>query len=121
MKLPREVVFQVAKGFRGRSKGCFKIARSRAMKALLHSYIMRRQRYRRLRVHWIASINRACREWNFTYAHFMNSLLNNNIMLNRKSLYSLAYTEPISFKCLVDESKYVFFQRKLKFRDISQL
>ncbi|CDU19680.1 50S ribosomal protein L20, putative [Plasmodium berghei] len=121
MKLPREVVFQVAKGFRGRSKGCFKIARSRAMKALLHSYIMRRQRYRRLRVHWIASINRGCREWNFTYSNFMYSLLNNNILLNRKSLYTLCYTEPISFKALVDESKYVFYQRKLKFRDISQL
>ncbi|KOB63484.1 hypothetical protein PFHG_05255, partial [Plasmodium falciparum HB3] len=52
---------------------------------------------------------------------FMNSLLNNNILLSRKSLYNLCYTEPISFKCLIDESKFLYFQRKLKYRDISQL
>ncbi|CCF75775.1 50S ribosomal protein L20 [Babesia microti strain RI] len=120
MKVPKQVVFEITKGFRGRSKKCLKIAAIRAQRALLHSYRIRKTRHIRYRVHWIAGINRASREWKFCYSKFIGTLLRTNIWLDRKSLYNLAITEPMSFKALVDESKHLYYFNRHKIRDISQ-
>ncbi|PHJ18302.1 ribosomal protein l20 [Cystoisospora suis] len=121
MQIPRDVIFEVVRGFRGRSRNCIKIARVRAMKALLYSYIMRRQRQRRYRVFWIGRINAAGREWSFPYAWLSTSLWRQNIWLDRKMLANIAETEPATFKALVNEGKRVYFWTPAKVRDISDL
>ncbi|KAF8821096.1 putative ribosomal protein L20 [Cardiosporidium cionae] len=121
MRLPRQVVFQVAKGFRGRSKGCIKLAVVKGMHSLFRSYIMRQQRARRYRIYWITRINAACREWSLPYSWFIGSLWRQRIDLNRKMLATLAETEPISYKCLVDEAKRFHTRTPSKVRDTSEL
>eukprot|EP00922_Rhytidocystis_sp_ex-Travisia-forbesii_P010618 GHVS01015568.1.p1 GENE.GHVS01015568.1~~GHVS01015568.1.p1 ORF type:complete len:138 (+),score=5.05 GHVS01015568.1:49-414(+) len=121
MRLPRQVFFEVAKGFRGRSKGCIKLCRIRVIKALTYSFFMRRQRARRYRCFWVTRISAATREWGLPYSWFIGSLYKINIALDRKVLANLALTEPISFKALVDEAKRVKFTPPSKVRDISQL
>ncbi|EDO08119.1 putative ribosomal protein L20 [Babesia bovis T2Bo] len=121
MKIPRNIVFQVAKGFRGRSKGCIKLASTRAARALLYSFNARRKRHTYVRIHWTATINRAAREWNLTYSRFIGALTNLNCWLNRKSLFILSLNEPVTFKALVDESKYALSEPRSKVRDISNL
>ncbi|UKJ90368.2 ribosomal protein L20 [Theileria orientalis] len=121
MKIPRDIVFQVTRGFRARTKGCLKLASVRAAKALNYSFYSRRKRHAQIRVHWISTINRASREWMLIYSRFVGALSRVNCTLNKKSLFNLALNEPISFKCLVDESKHVINERTEKLRDISNL
>ncbi|KAK1444653.1 hypothetical protein BgAZ_105590 [Babesia gibsoni] len=121
MKIPRSVVFQVARGFRGRSKACIKLASTRAARALLYSFNARRKRNTYIRIHWTATINRAAREWDLTYSRFIGSLNALNCWLNRKSLSILSLNEPISFKALVDESKYALQESRHKYRNVDNL
>ena len=121
MKIPRSVVFEVARGFRGRSGSCFKLARVRAMKALLSSYLQRQQRYRRYRVLWIQHMNAASREWALPYSWLMCGLRRQNVALDRKSLATLAQTEPVSFRCIVDEARRGATFAPFKQRDVTGL
>ncbi|KAK1933504.1 putative ribosomal protein L20 [Babesia divergens] len=121
MKIPRQIVFQVVRGFRGRSKGCLKLASTRAARALLYSFNARRKRHTYIRIHWTATINRAAREWNIIYSRFVGSLSALNCWLNRKSLFVLSLNEPVTFKALVDESKYVLHESRRKYRNIDGL
>lgn len=121
MKIPRSVVFEVARGFRGRSGSCFKLARIRAMKCLMSSYMQRQQRYRRYRVSWILAINAAARQWMLPYSLFMCGLRRCNVALDRKSLAVVAGTEPTSFRCLVEEAKRAAFFEPSKRRDTTGL
>ncbi|CDR96990.1 ribosomal protein L20, putative [Babesia bigemina] len=121
MKIPRQVVFEVARGFRGRSKGCIKLASTRAARALLYSFNARRKRHTYIRIHWTATVNRAAREWNLNYSRFVGALGSLNCWLNRKSLFILSLNEPVTFKALVDESKYALNEPRRKPRNISDL
>ncbi|XP_952325.1 ribosomal protein L20, putative [Theileria annulata] len=121
MKIPRDIVFQVVRGFRGRTKGCLKLASVRAAKALNYSFHSRRKRHSQIRAHWISTINRASREWWVIYSRFIGSLSRVNCSLSKKSLFILALNEPVSFKCLVDESKYLLNEVVEKRRDISNI
>eukprot|EP00386_Alphamonas_edax_P012832 GDKI01039841.1.p1 GENE.GDKI01039841.1~~GDKI01039841.1.p1 ORF type:complete len:138 (-),score=15.83 GDKI01039841.1:38-451(-) len=121
LKIPREIIFQVAKGFRGRSKGCIKMARARAMKALQSSYTHRHQRATRYRAYWIGKINSAVREYDFTYRLFWGTMCQSGVHLDRKMLATLAETEPVSFKVVVDEMKRLAYYPPTKIRDVSGL
>ncbi|AFZ79286.1 60S ribosomal protein L20, putative [Theileria equi strain WA] len=121
MKIPRQIVYELARGFRGRSKRCIKLSSTRVAKALQHSFTSRRNRQKYIRVHWISTINRAAREWNMIYSRFMGSLNSMNCWLSRKSLYILSLNEPVTFKSIVDECKYARSEPKTKVRDISNL
>ncbi|MGQ0510653.1 MAG: 50S ribosomal protein L20, partial [Betaproteobacteria bacterium] len=54
-------VFQQTKGFRGRRKNVFRIAKQALMKAGQYAYRDRRQKKRQFRSLWIARINAAVR------------------------------------------------------------
>eukprot|EP00930_Biecheleria_cincta_P072847 TRINITY_DN60190_c0_g1_i1.p1 TRINITY_DN60190_c0_g1~~TRINITY_DN60190_c0_g1_i1.p1 ORF type:complete len:147 (+),score=14.64 TRINITY_DN60190_c0_g1_i1:50-442(+) len=106
-RIPREIVFAVAKGMYGRSKRCFKLAAVRVMKELNHLYKLRHRRKREMRVLWITRINPAAREHGLVYRRLISGLTRGNMWLDRKSLCLLAETEPVSFKCVVDETKRI--------------
>ena len=96
-------VLKLAKGYRGRSKNCFRIAIEKVEKALAYAYRDRRNRKRDFRALWIQRINAAVRMHGLTYSTFINGLNLANIDLDRKVLADLAVREPEAFKNVVDQ------------------
>merc|ERR1711998_300063 len=90
----KDKILALAKGFRGRSKNCFRLARNRVEKALQYQYRDRRQKKRDVRGVWIQRINAAVRDHDMTYSQFIHGLGQANITLNRKMLMELAIYEP---------------------------
>jgi large subunit ribosomal protein L20 len=85
-------VLQLAKGFRGRRKNVFRIAKQAVMKAGQYAYRDRRQKKRQFRALWITRINAACREIcaEMSYSRFIYALSKLNIEIDRKNLSDLA-------------------------------
>ena len=94
-----------AKGYRGRRKNVYRVAKQAVMKAGQYQYRDRRQRKRQFRSLWIARINAAARELGMKYSTLMNGLKKANIEVDRKVLADLAALEPESFKALVEKAK----------------
>ena len=67
-------VLKQAKGFRGRRKNVFRVAKQAVMKAGQYAYRDRRVKKREFRALWIARINAAVRELGMTYSTFMAGL-----------------------------------------------
>lgn len=120
-RLPREVVFTMAKGLYGRSNRVFGFALRRVMHNLFNGYRERRKRMRDFRRFWTVRTNAASREYDFPYGQFVTGMKRGNIELNRRMVATLAETEPISFKALVDESKSYWRVPACKTRNISDL
>jgi len=95
-------IIKMAKGFRGRSKNCFRVAVQSVEKSLQYAYRDRRNRKRDLRRLWIARINAAVREHGLIYSSFINGLTLAGVEVNRKMLSELAISEPNTFKQFVD-------------------
>jgi large subunit ribosomal protein L20 len=98
-------VLKMAKGYRGRSSTCFRIAIQRVEKALQYAYRDRRNRKRDFRGLWIQRINAAVRLHDLTYSRFINGLIKAGITLDRKVLSDIAITQPDAFKAIVDQAK----------------
>lgn len=103
----RKKILKMAKGFRGRSKNCFRIALERVEKALQYAYRDRRNKKRDFRGLWIQRINAAVREHGLIYSQFMGGLKKANIEVDRKMLSDLAIKEPKAFKEIVEKVKKV--------------
>lgn len=101
----RKKVLKKAKGFRGRSKNCFRIAFQRWEKAMQYMYRDRRNRKRDFRALWIQRINAAVRQYGIIYSDFMKCLKDLHIGIDRKMLSEMSIREPKAFKCLVEEAK----------------
>jgi large subunit ribosomal protein L20 len=83
-------VLELAKGYRGRRKNVYRIAKQAVMKAGQYAYRDRRQKKRQFRTLWIARINAAAREQGLSYSVFMNGLKKASIQIDRKVLlYSI--------------------------------
>lgn len=98
-------VIGMAKGYRGRSKNCFRVAIQRVEKALQYAYRDRRTRKRDMRALWIQRINAAARLHGLTYSQFMNGIHKAGIDVDRKVMADLAVREPSAFKALVDGAR----------------
>lgn len=98
-------VLKLAKGYRGRSKSCYRIALQRVEKALQYAYRDRRTRKRDFRALWIQRINAGVREYGLTYSRFINGLIKAGIEVDRKVLADLAVREPVVFKAIVDQAQ----------------
>ena len=101
----RKKIIARAKGFRGRSKNNFRLAKQRTEKAMQYAYRDRRVRKRNFRALWIQRINAGARLSGLTYSQFMNGLNKAGIDLDRKVLSDLAVKEPLSFKSLVETAQ----------------
>jgi large subunit ribosomal protein L20 len=98
-------VIKMAKGYRGRSKNCFRVAVQRVEKALQYAYRDRRNRKRQFRALWIQRINAAVREHNMTYSQFMNGITKANVAVDRKILADMAVRDKSAFKGLVEVAR----------------
>lgn len=98
-------ILKLAKGFRGRSKSCYRIAVERVERAMQYAYRDRRTKKRDFRALWIQRINAATREHGMTYSRFINGLLKAGIEIDRKVLADLAVREPAAFKAIVEQAQ----------------
>lgn len=96
----RQFVLKMAKGYQGRSKNCFSIAKQKVERAMLNAYKSRRLKKRDMRSLWIQQLNAAARVHNTTYSRFQRGLIVESIIIDRKVLATLATYEPLSFSAL---------------------
>jgi large subunit ribosomal protein L20 len=98
-------ILTLAKGFRGRRKNVYRIAKQAVMKAGQYAYRDRRTRKRVFRQLWIARINAASRSHGVTYSRFMAGLKLAHIDIDRKVLSDMAIHDPAGFSSIVDKVK----------------
>ena len=98
-------IFEMAKGYRGRSKNVFRVAVEKVEKGLQYAYRDRRVKKRNFRMLWIQRISAATRLNDTTYSRFMNGLNKAGIELDRKVLADIALKEPEAFAKLVAQAK----------------
>ena len=101
----RKKVLDQAKGYYGKRKNVYTVAKNIVEKGLTYSYVGRKIKKRDYRALWIARINAAVREEGLTYSEFIHALSVKGIDINRKVLADIAMNEPASFKALVASVK----------------
>lgn len=95
----------MAKGFFGRKKNVWTVAKNAIEKGLVYAYRDRKQKKREFRGVWIQRINAGVREHGLSYSEFMGKLKKSGIDLNRKVLADLAMNHPEAFKAVVEKVK----------------
>ena len=98
-------IFEMAKGYRGRSKNVFRVAVEKVEKGLQYAYRDRRVKKRNFRMLWIQRISAATRLNDMTYSRFMNGLSQANIQLDRKVLADIALNDAKAFGELIAAAK----------------
>ncbi len=101
----RKKVLKQAKGYFGRRKNVWTVAKNAVEKGMQYAYRDRRNKKRNFRKLWIMRINAAAREHGMSYSEFMGKVKQHNIELNRKVLADLAMNHPEAFKAIVDKIK----------------
>ena len=99
----RKKILKQAKGYYGRRKNVWTVAKNAVEKAMLYAYRDRRTKKRNFRSLWITRINAGARQHGMSYSQFMSKLKSNNIELNRKVLADLAMNNPVAFKAVVEK------------------
>src|ERR1700704_3303214 len=101
----RKKILKAAKGYYGKRKNVYTVAKNVMEKGMTYSYVGRKLKKREYRTLWIARINAAVRAEGLTYSRFIHRLGEKNIGLNRKILADLAMNNPETFKNLVASVK----------------
>ena len=101
----RKKILKQAKGYFGRRKNVWTVAKNAVDKAMLYAYRDRKTKKRNFRALWIARINAAARLNGMSYSQFMGKVKANDIQLNRKVLADLAMNHQEAFKAVVDKIK----------------
>lgn len=101
----RKRILKQAKGFYGKRKNVYTVAKNVLEKGLTYRYVGRKIKKREYRTLWIARINAAVREEGLTYSEFMHMLSQKGITVDRKILADIAMNDPESFKALVASVK----------------
>ncbi len=101
----RKKIIKLAKGYFGRRKNVWTVAKNAVEKAMIYAYRDRRTKKRNFRSLWIARINAGARQHGMSYSQFMGKIKSKNIELNRKVLADLAMNNPHAFKAIIDKIK----------------
>ena len=101
----RKKVMKQAKGYYGRRKNVWTVAKNAVEKAMTYAYRDRRNKKRTFRALWITRINAGARLHGMSYSQFMGKVKANDIELNRKVLADLAMNHPDAFKAIVEKVK----------------
>ena len=101
----RKKVLKHAKGYFGRRKNVWTVAKNAVDKAMQYAYRDRKTKKRNFRSLWITRINAGARMHWMSYSQFIGRVHANNIELNRKVLADLAMNHPDAFKAIVDKIK----------------
>ena len=98
-------VIEQAKGYRGRRKNVYRVAKQAVTKAGQYAYRDRRQRKRQFRALWITRINAAARENGLSYSRFMDGLHKADIQVDRKLLADMAVNDKNAFAQLAVQAR----------------
>lgn len=98
-------VLDQAKGFRGRRKNVYRVAKQAVIKAGQYAYRDRRAKKREFRALWIVRINAAAREFGMTYSTLINGLKKTEIEVDRKVLADLAVYDIAAFGQIAEQAK----------------
>ena len=101
----RKRILKQAKGFYGKRKNVYTVAKNVVEKGMTYMFVGRKLKKREYRSLWIARINAAVRAEGMTYSEFINKLNKKGIELDRKVLADLAMNNPETFKNLVASVK----------------
>lgn len=101
----RKKTMKQAKGYFGRRKNVWTVAKNAVEKGMLYSYRDRKAKKREFRGLWIQRINAAAREYGMSYSQFIGALGKAEISINRKALADLAMNHPDAFKAIVEKIK----------------
>jgi large subunit ribosomal protein L20 len=104
-ELKEKKILKQAKGYFGRRKNVYTVAKNAVEKGMSYSYRDRKNKKRTFRALWILRINAGARQYGMSYSQFMGKVKANNIELNRKVLADLAMNNPEAFKAVVDQIK----------------
>ncbi|HEV8505143.1 MAG TPA: 50S ribosomal protein L20 [Chitinophagaceae bacterium] len=104
-KARRKKILKQAKGFYGKRKNVYTVAKNVVEKGMTYMYVGRKLKKRNYRQLWIARINAAVRAEGLTYSQFIHKLNEKGIDLDRKVLADLAMNNPETFKNLIAEVK----------------
>ncbi len=97
----RKRVLELAKGFFGRKKNVWTVAKNAVEKGLVYAYRDRKAKKRDFRSLWIQRINAGARLHGMSYSEFMGKIKKSKIDLNRKVLADLAMNHPEAFEAIV--------------------
>ena len=101
----RKKIIKAAKGYFGKRKNVYTVAKNAVEKGMAYSYIHRKQKKRNFRKLWILRINAAARLNGMSYSTFMGDYNKSGMVMNRKVLADLAMNHPEAFKAVVDNLK----------------
>jgi large subunit ribosomal protein L20 len=101
----RKRFMKLAKGFFGRKKNVWTVAKNAIEKGLGYAYRDRKQKKREFRGVWIARINAGARLHGMSYSEFIGKMKKSGIDLNRKVLADLAMNHPAAFEAVVKKIK----------------
>jgi large subunit ribosomal protein L20 len=101
----RKKVMKQAKGFFGRRKNVWTVAKNAVEKAMVYAYRDRKQKKRNFRALWIMRINAGARLHGLSYSQLMGKVKASGIELNRKVLADLAMNHPEAFTAIVNQVK----------------
>ena len=101
----RKKILKAAKGYFGRRKNVYTVAKNAVEKGMQYAYRDRKAKKRNFRSLWIQRINAGARQHGMSYSVFMGKVHAANIELNRKVLADLAMNHPEAFKAVVDKIK----------------
>jgi large subunit ribosomal protein L20 len=101
----RKKLLKQTKGYFGRRKNVYTVAKNAHEKALSYAYRDRRKKKGNFRALWIQRINAGVREHDMSYSEFMGKLNKAGIELNRKVLADLAMNHPKAFEEIVKKVK----------------
>ena len=101
----RKKILKKAKGYYGRRKNVWKVAKNAVEKGLLYSYRDRKNKKRSFRSLWIIRISAAARLHGMSYGKLIYNLKSNKVILDRKVLSDIAMNHPDTFEKIVDKIK----------------
>ncbi len=100
----KKVIAQ-AKGYQGRRKNVFRVAKQAVIRAGATAYRDRRQRKRQFRRLWIARINAAARECGLSYSRLIDGLNKADVSIDRKVLADIAVFDKAAFAEIAEKAK----------------
>jgi len=100
-KARKKRILKLAKGYWGRRKNVWTVAKNAVERGLQYAYRDRRVKKREFRKLWTQRINAATRMHGISYSVFMGRLQISEVVLNRKVLADLAMNHPTAFEAVV--------------------
>ena len=100
-KAKHKRVLRATKGHYGARSRLFKTAKQSNIKSLQYAFRDRKIKKRSFRALWIARINAGARELGISYSVLINSLMQKDIVLDRKILSDIAISDSATFEKIV--------------------